>query len=107
MFGLMLSLVVTASAAETTVPSAVAAVGTASAAPPLAAQDTYGTKLAFAQQTLKVSDTYRISEVRRRTTTGHSFADKAALQTAVDLWVSDEASARLTYGDISTGTSSR
>ena len=31
----------------------------------------------------------------------YSFADKAALSTAKDLWLSDEASARSTYGDIS------
>ena len=31
----------------------------------------------------------------------YSFADKAALSTAKDLWLSNEASARSTYGDIS------
>lgn len=34
--------------------------------------------------------------------TGYSFADKAELQTAVNLWVSDRTSAIATYGEINT-----
>ena len=34
--------------------------------------------------------------------TGYEFTSRSALNTAVDLWISDEASATNTYGDINT-----
>ena len=34
--------------------------------------------------------------------TGYEFTSRSALKTAVDLWISDEASATNTYGDINT-----
>ena len=34
--------------------------------------------------------------------TGYEFTSRSELNTAVDLWISDEASAKNTYGDINT-----